>query len=181
MPLSRSVEAVATATRTPRLRLPATADRLRLPLHERSQSRLLARWGFDLNAPDAPDRAEALLAESASDPDRLLLVASVRSSRGDDRGALTAAEAAVAQDESSARAHTTLATLLGRGGDLEAARRHAARAVELDPTDATALYNRGVAAWAAGDRAAARGDFDRAGELLGFGLLPWWSRWRRGR
>jgi Flp pilus assembly protein TadD len=158
-----------------------TADRLRLPLHDRSQSRLRERWGFDLNAPDAAQRAETLLAESPSDIDRLLLAASVRSSRGDDRGALVAAQAAVAQDESSARAHTTLATLLGRGDDREAARRHAARAVELDPSDATALYNRGVMAWAAGDRAAARADFDRAGELLGMGVLPWWSRWRRGR
>lgn len=181
MPLPRSVESAVTATRPPRLRLPVTADRLRLPLYRRSQSRLLERWGFDLNTPDALDRAEAILAESASDPDRLLLAASVRSSRGDDRGALTAAQAAVAQDASSARAHTTLATLLGRGGDPESARRHAVRAVELDPTDATALYNRGVAAWAAGDRAAARADFDRAGELLGMGVLPWWSRWRRAR
>lgn len=181
MPPARSVDASVAATRTSRLRLPVTAQRLRLPLHDRSQKRLLERWGFDLNAPDAADRAEALLAESAADPDRLLLVASVRSSRGDDSGALAAAQAAVAHDDSSARAHTTLATLLGRGGDPDAARRHAARAVELDPSDATAVYNRGVTAWAAGERAAARADFDRAGELLGMGVLPWWARWRRSR
>ncbi len=176
----RSV-APATATRAARLRLPATAERLRLPLHERSQSRLQQRWGFDLNAPDALDRAEAILAESAADPDRLLMAASVRSSRGDDRGALAAAQAAVTQEESSARAHTTLATLLERSGDREAARHHALRAVELDPTDPTAVYNRGVVAWAAGERAAARADFNRAAELLGIGVLPWWARRRRAR
>lgn len=180
MPPPGSVEPPLRATRTTGLRLPVTAERLRLPLHDRSQARLLERWGFDLNAPDAPDRAEAILAESSADPDRLLLVASVRSSRGDDRGALAAAKAAVAQAESSARAHTTLAALLGRGGDAQAARQHADRAVQLDPGDATALYNRGVTAWAAGDRGAARADFDRAGELLGMGVLPWWARWRRG-
>ncbi|MDQ6856480.1 MAG: hypothetical protein M3Z57_05345 [Candidatus Dormibacteraeota bacterium] len=181
MPPLRSADPAVAATPATRSRLPTTAERLRLPLHDRSQSRLLDRWGFDLNAPDAPDRAEAILAESTTDPDRLLLVASVRSSRGDDSGALAAAEAAVAQDESSARAHTTLATLLGRSGDTHAARHHAIRAVELDPSDATAVYNRGVTAWAAGDRAAARADFDRAGELLGMGVLPWWARWRRRR
>lgn len=139
------------------------------------------RWGFDLNAPDAHDRAEALLTESASDPDRMVLVAAVRSSRGDERGALAAAEAAVATADGSSRAHTTLATLLARGGDTDAAHRHAARAVELDPDDPAALYNRGVTSWTMRDLAGARADFDRTAALLGVGVLPWWQRWRRGR
>jgi Flp pilus assembly protein TadD len=139
------------------------------------------RWGFDLNTPDAPDRADAILAGSTADPDSLLLMAAVRSSRGDDVAAIEAARAAVSADERSARAHTTLATLLGRTGDRDAARSHAARAAELDPSDPTVLYNRGIAAWAVGDHAAARADFNRAGELLGVGVLPWWSRWRRRR
>jgi Flp pilus assembly protein TadD len=138
-----------------------------------------ARWGFDLNAPDAAERAEALLAESPADPDRLLLVAAVRSSRGDDGGALRAAEAAVAADETSASAHTTLATLLGRSRDPDAARGHAARAAELAPDDPIALFNRGVAAWAARDHAAARADFDRAAALVGVDVRPRWQRWRR--
>lgn len=158
-----------------------TAERLRLPLYARNQSRMRERWGFDLNAPDASDRAEAILAESAADPDRLLLVASVRSSRGDDSAALEAARAAVAADDHSARAHTTLATLLGRSGDADEAGIHAARGAELDPADPTAVFNRGIAAWARGDRGAARADFDHVGELLGLGVLPWWSRWRRAR
>lgn len=169
------------ATVGTRSRVPASAERLRLPLHSRSQSRLLERWGFDLNAPDASERAEALLADSRSDPDRLLLAAAVRSSRGDDSGALTAAEAAVSGDESSARAHTTLATLLARRGDADAAHWHAARAVELDPDDPIALYNRGVTSWALHDHAGARVDFDRVAALLGMDALPWWQRWRRGR
>jgi Flp pilus assembly protein TadD len=140
-----------------------------------------ARWGFDLNAADAAERSEALLAESPGDPDRLLVVAAVRSSRGDDRGALLAAEAAVAGDERSAAAHTTLATLLARSGDTTAAHRHAAEAVALAPDDPVAVYNRGVTAWALRDHAAARADFDRATELMGLEPLRWWQRWRRAR
>jgi Flp pilus assembly protein TadD len=140
-----------------------------------------ARWGFDLNAADAAERADTLLAESPADPERLLLVAAVRSSRGDDGGALRAAEAAVAADETSAPAHTTLATLLGRSRDPDAARRHAARAAEIAPDDPISVFNRGVAAWAARDHAGARADFDRAAALLGVDVSPWWRRWRRGR
>lgn len=140
---------------------------------------MAARWGFDLNAPDAAERAEALLAESPTDPNRLLLVAAVRSSRGDDRGALLAAEHAVAAEEGSASAHTTLATLLARSGDVEAAHRHAGRAAELAPDDPVAVYNRGVTAWALRDRAGGRADFNRAANLLGMGGHPWW-RWRHG-
>ncbi len=138
-----------------------------------------ARWGFDLNAPDAAERADTLLAESPADPERLLLVAAVRSSRGDDGGALRAAEAAVAADETSAPAHTTLATLLGRSRDPDAARFHAARAAELAPDDPIALFNLGVVAWAARDHAGARVDFDRAAAVLGVDVSPWWRRWRR--
>lgn len=138
-----------------------------------------ARWGFDLNAPDAAERAEALLTESPADPERLLLVAAVRSSRGDDRGALRAAEAAVAADQTSASGHTTLATLLGRSRDPDGARGHAARAAELAPDDPIALFNRGVAAWTAHDHGAARADFDRAAALLGVDVRPRWLRWRR--
>lgn len=65
---------------------------------------MTARWGFNLNASDAPARAEALLAESPADADRLLLAAAVRSSRGDDAGALVAAQEAVRVDEGSASA-----------------------------------------------------------------------------
>jgi Flp pilus assembly protein TadD len=140
---------------------------------------MVERWGFDLNAADAADRAEALLAGAPGDPERQLLVAAVRASRGDDAGALSAGRAAVAADAGAARAHTTLATLLARSGDRVGAERHAARAVELEPDDPVAVYNRGVTAWTAGDRHAARADFDRAAQLLHLEPPRWWQRWRR--
>jgi Flp pilus assembly protein TadD len=139
------------------------------------------RWGFDLNTSDAATRAEALLAGSPADPERQLVVAAVRASRGDDASALAAGRAAVAGDEGSARAHTTLATLLARSGDIDGATSHAARAVELEPDDPVAVYNRGVIAWTAGDHRSARVDFDRAAALLGMAPLRWWQRWRGGR
>ena len=137
---------------------------------------MTARWGFDLNAPDAPERAEALLAESPADADRLLLAASVRSSRGDEAGALVAAQQAVQVDEGSASAHSTLAALLTRTGDVAAAARHAERAAGMDPRDPAALYNRGLIRWKLGDRRGARGDFDSAAALLGVATAPWWRR-----
>ena len=179
--MTSTMSSQARSTGSGRPRIPATAERLRLPLYARSQARLLERWGFDLNAADASERAEALLAESPLEPDRLLLAAAVRSSRGDDPGALLAARAAVGQDDRSARAHTTLATLLARDGDHEGAHRHAVRAVELDPDDPIALYNRGVTSWALDERSAARADFERVASLLGMSSLPWWQRWRRSR
>ena len=166
------------ATGPLRPRLPAAAERLRIPLYVRSQSRMAQRWGYDLNAPDAAARTEALLTESPGDPERLLLAAAVRSSRAEDAGALDAARRAVAADEHSARGHTTLATLLARDGDMDGASAHAARAVELDPDDPVAVYNRGVTAWTGGDHRSARSDFDRAAEMLGMAPLPWWRLWR---
>lgn len=159
--------------------VPASARRLALPLYRRSQERMAVRWGFDLNAPDAPERAEAALAEQPGDADRLVLVAAVRSSRGDDDAALDAARQAVAADPTSARAHTTLATLLGRGGDREGAAAEAGRAVELDPGDPAALYNRGLMLHDRGDRRGAAADFRRAGDILGVEVSAWWQRLRR--
>ncbi|HEX4578944.1 MAG TPA: tetratricopeptide repeat protein [Candidatus Dormibacteraeota bacterium] len=166
----------ATATGTTHAKLPGAAQRLRLPLHARSQARMATRWGFDLNTPDASERAEALLADSPDDVDRLLLVASVRSSRGDDSAALAAARAAAEKDEGSASAQSTVAALLARSGDLATAQRHAQAAVDIDPQDPSALYNLGLVRWTLGDRRAARGDFDRAADILGIARASWWRR-----
>jgi Flp pilus assembly protein TadD len=172
-------QVTASATGSTGAKVPGAAQRLRLPLHARSQERMTARWGFDLNARDAPGRAEALLAETPADADRLLLVAALRSSRGDDAGALVAAQQAVQVHPASAGAHSTLAALLARTGDTAAAARHAEAAVGIDPQDPSALYNRGLINWTLGDRRAARGDFDRAATLLGIGTVPWWRRRRQ--
>ena len=140
---------------------------------------MTARWGFDLNDGDAVARAEALLAESPADCDRLLLAAAVRSSRGDDAGALAAARAAVDADGGSARAHTTLSALLAATGDTVAARDHALTATGLDPADPAARYNLGLARWALGERREARADLDRAAALLGVPSGSWWRLRRR--
>jgi Flp pilus assembly protein TadD len=137
---------------------------------------MTARWGFDLNAPDALERAEALLVESPADPDRLVLAAAVRSSRGDDAGALLAAQKAVQVEERSASAHNTLAALLTTTGDSAGAARHAEAAADIDAHDPAALYNRGLIRWMRGDRGAARRDFDSAAALLGIASVPWWRR-----
>jgi Flp pilus assembly protein TadD len=161
-------------TSRPHQRTPAAAERLRLPLHQRSQERMRARWGFDLNAPDAPARADSLLAAAPGDAERLVLAAAVRASRGDDLAALGSAQQAVAADASSARAHATLAALLARTGDSDGAMAHARRAADLDPLDPAALYNLGLARWSAGDRREARQDLDRAADLLGLPRASWW-------
>lgn len=140
---------------------------------------MVARWGFDLNAPDAPERAEALLGEQPDDVDRLLLAASIRSSRGDDAAALVAAHRAVEIDQRSSRARSTLAALLAGSGQTAAAATHAEAAVDLDPEDPTALYNRGLSRWTLGDRRRAREDFDRAATLLGLPSGRWWRRHTR--
>jgi Flp pilus assembly protein TadD len=176
MPATGTCEVSERAIGTTHARLPGAAQRLRLPLHARSQARMALRWGFDLNAADASERAETLLAEAPDDVERLLLAASVRSSRGGDAAALAAALAAVQADEGSASAHSTTAALLARTGDTAAAVRHAQTAADLDPQDPAALYNLGLIRWTLGDRRAARVDFDRAAVLLGIGNAPWWRR-----
>jgi Flp pilus assembly protein TadD len=137
---------------------------------------MAARWGFDLNAVDARERAETLLVESPADVDRMVLAASVRSSRGDDAGALDAAQTAVRTDAGSASAHSTLAALLARSGASAAAAGHAEAAADIDPEDPSAFYNLGLIRWTLGDRRAARVAFDRAAGLLGIATAPWWRR-----
>lgn len=158
-------------------RLPAVVERLRLPLYDKAQRRLRERWGFDLNSADSPQRAEQLLTQSPDDSDCLLLAAAVRSSRGDDAGALAAARRAVHVDPGSARAHTTLATLLAHTGDAGRAVTHAQRAAELDDSDPTVIFNRAMARWAAGERSSAREDLHRTAEMLGVPQGRWWQRW----
>ncbi|MHB8717615.1 MAG: tetratricopeptide repeat protein [Candidatus Dormibacteria bacterium] len=176
-------------TTGPGRRLPAQAQQLRQPLHQRSQERTRQRWGFAIDDGDAAARAETLLAEAPEDADRLVLVASVRSSRGDNDAALEAARRAVALAPASARAHTTLSAVLAAAGELAEARGAAETAVTLDPADPAVRYNRGLLAWTAGDRGLARDDFAQARAALvtpsqrspgGF-WRAWWRSWRSRR
>jgi predicted Zn-dependent protease len=167
-------------TRTPP-RIPATATRLRLPLWQRGQQRMRERYGFDLNAPDARERAERLLAEKPGDAAMHLLHASVLATQGNNDDAERDVRRALDLDPGSARAHTTLATLLVQKGDREQGLVEARRAAELDAADPTVQYNLGLAEWTAGSRGAANEAFKKTWDLI-YGEAhqgnrpPWWRR-----
>jgi predicted Zn-dependent protease len=169
-----------TTTRTPP-RIPATAGAMRLPLWQRGQQRLRERYGWDLNAPDARQRADQLLADKPDDPDTLLLHASVLAILGSNEDAEREARRAVELNPQSARAHTTLATLLVQRDEREQGLNEARRAAELDAEDPTVQYNLGLAEWTAGSRRDANTAFKKAWSLL-YGEVhkgnrpPWWRR-----
>jgi len=174
-----------TTTRTPP-RIPLTAARLRLPLWQRSQAKMREKYGFDLNAPDAKQRAQVLLADKPGDANMHLLHASVLSIQGSNDMAERDVRRALDLDPQSARAHTTLATLLVQKGEMEEGLSEARRAAELDPADPTVQYNLGLAEWVGGSRRAANEAFKTAWQLL-YGAVhqgntpPWWRRiFRRG-
>lgn len=171
-----------THTRPPRI--PAAAQRLRLPVWTRSQTRMRDRYGFDLSAPDMLERIRSLVAEKPEEADRVLLLAAALSLRGEDDLALHQARRAVELAPDSARAHTTLGTLQLRAGEREAGLGHARRAGELDGEDPSVLYNLGLAEWSAGERSAARDIFTRAAIALDPQHVPtrrgWWPLRRRG-
>ncbi|HZS14482.1 MAG TPA: tetratricopeptide repeat protein [Candidatus Dormibacteraeota bacterium] len=165
-----------TTTRTPP-RIPFTAARLRLPLWQRGQQRMRDRYGFDLNAPDALQRAEQLLAATPGDADMHLLRASVLATQGNNEEAEREVRQALQLNPESARAHTTLATLLVQRGEAAEGLQEARWAAEIDATDPTVLYNVGLAEWTAGSRSAAGKAFRAASEALnGPGRTPWWRR-----
>jgi len=171
-------------THRPQHRLPSAAERLRLPIYQTGQQRMRERYGFDVNTPDALDRARALRAEHPLDAGPAVALAAALASRGDDAGAETEARAAVELDPQSGRAQTSLASLRMLRGDIAGALDHAQRAAALDPRDATVQYNLGLAAHASGDRSTAREAFRAADALLN-GRDPaapeartrhWWQR-----
>jgi Tfp pilus assembly protein PilF len=169
-----------TTTRTP-VRIPPTAARLRLPLWQRGQQRMRDRYGFDLNAPDAKQRADAMLADRPGDADMHLLHASVLATQGNNDDAERDVRRALEFNPDSARAHTTLATLLVQKGEREQGLAEARRAAELDAADPTVQYNLGLAEWTAGSRGAANAAFRKTwdllyGEVHPGGRPPWWRR-----
>jgi predicted Zn-dependent protease len=176
-----------TATHRAPLRIPRTAAALRLPLWQRGQERMRARWGFDMNSADALDRAQALVGEMPGDAERMLVHASVLAVRGSNDDAEREVRRAVELQPELARGHTTLATLLVQRGEREEGLREARRAAELDEGDATVQYNLGLAEWASGNRRAADAAFAAAwnalyGDVHGAGRRPpWWRKvFRRG-
>jgi Flp pilus assembly protein TadD len=137
------------------------------------------RYGFDMGAMDALERARAVLEERGDDDsDADCLVAAVLATRGDNTGALDHARRAVAAGGAGARAHTTLATLLVNGGAPGEGLEHARRAAMLDPDDPQVIYNLGLAEHVAGDATTARRAFERAAELIGQPPWRWWRVWR---
>jgi len=177
-----------TTTRQGHVRIPRAASAIRVPIWQRSQQRMRERYGFDMDAPDALDRAQALVSEAPADAERALLLAAVLSSRGRAQEAETEVRRALELAPRLPRAHTTLATLLMQRGDQDEALRSARNAAALDREDPTVLYNLGLAEWFAGERSTARAAFERATEALqatgGDGAPavrpPWWRRIGRG-
>jgi predicted Zn-dependent protease len=171
-----------------RLQIPRAAAALRLPLWQRSQQRMRERYGFDMDSPDALDRARALAGEKPGDAERALLLGSVLATRGEVDLAEIEVRRALDLDPRLPRAHTTLATLLMNRGVQDEALRSARNATALDKEDPTVLYNLGLAEWFAGERKTARAAFARASEALRATATPgsepaqpqrpWW---RRGR
>ena len=169
------------------LRLPTAAQRLRLPVWQRSQARMRDRYGFDLASGDVLERARSMVAEQPGDPERVLLLAAALTVTGDRDLAEQQARRAVEIAPDLARAHTTLAALLITGADRDTALSHARRAAELDGGDPSVLYNLGLAEWFAGDRRKAREALRRTGDILA-GEQPgaasrghgWWPLRRRG-
>jgi len=155
-----------TTTRARPPRIPAAAQRLRLPIWQRAQLRTRERYGFDLGQTDALEKARTLVAEQPGDADVVLLLAAVLALRGDSDLAEQQARRALDLAPDLARAHTTLATLLMHGDRAEEGLSHARRAARLDDADPSVLYNLGLAEWVAGDRHVAREALRRAEAAL---------------
>ena len=172
-------------TRSAPPRIPAAAERLRRPLWLSAQERTRRRWGFDLDAPDALERAHALVEASPGDADALLLEAAALAVRGRAEDAERQVRRALEVQPRHARARTTLATLLVNRGAAAEGLEEARNAFALDKEDAQILYNLGLAEWFAGDRKHARAAFARAAEAHarasggGEPRPPWWRRLRR--
>ena len=173
------------------VRLPREAAALRVPLWQRSQQRMRERYGFDMDASDALERARALAAAKPDDAEMALLLGSVLATRGESDLAEAEVRRALELSPRLPRAHTTLATLLMNRGEREEALQSARNATGLDKEDPTVLFNLGLAEWFAGDRKTAKAAFERAAEGLraatenGGGQppppSPWWRRiGRRG-
>lgn len=188
MLLLRTLATGMSTTHVRPLRLPAAAQRLRLPVWQRSQARMRERYGFDLSTSDMLERVRSLVAEQPTDAERVLLLAAALTMSGDRDLAEQQARRAVEIAPEMARAHTTLAALLITAEDRAPALEHARRAGELDSADPSVLYNLGLAEWFAGDRHKAKDAFARTGELLSREQHPgatargrgWWPLRRRG-
>lgn len=155
-----------TTTRARVPRIPADAERLRVPLWRRSQARVRERWGFDLDDRDALERAQAMVDEAPDDVESRVLLASVLATRGRLDEAETQARRAVDLEPRTPRAHTTLATILVQRGERDEGLKAARNAAALAMDDPHVLYNLGLAEWVAGERKTARAAFRRAQENL---------------
>jgi chemotaxis protein methyltransferase CheR len=123
---------------------------------------LLEKERFD----DALMIARTPPAESAQDPEALLLHAALLAHAGQFQQAETACTELLRVDEMSAGAHYLLALCMEGRGDPDAAAEHDRVAAYLDPTFAMPRLHLGLLARRAGGRDAARLEFSRALTLL---------------
>ena len=115
---------------------------------------------------EALDRVQALPAESASDPDVLLLSAVLFTHQGRLAAAEEVCQRLLAVDGLNAGAHYVLALCREGAGDRRSAADHDQAAVYLDPAFSMPRLHLGLLARRAGDREAARRELGRAAALL---------------
>ena len=171
-----------TTVRNRPLQLPRKAQALSRPLWLRTQQRLRDKHGFDLDAADALERVQSLVAATPQDAELHLLLGAAYSVRGAEHEAESEVRRSLELDPRLARARTTLAAILVRRGELEEGLREARNGAALDYADPNVLYNLGLVEWFAGDRKTALAAFDRAAEALQGDAPappPWWRRLRR--
>jgi chemotaxis protein methyltransferase CheR len=140
----------------------STATPVHATSHRAQLLDLLEKERFD----DALVIARTLPAESAEDPEVLLLRAALLAHAGQFQQAEAACTELLRVDEMNAGAHYLLALCMEGNGDPAAAAEHDRVAVYLDQAFAMPRLHLGLLARRAGDRAAARLEFGRALTLL---------------
>lgn len=128
-------------------------------------------WGVAITAPSASEFFDAMarateLADTASEGERLIILAQDAAARGDAAAQLDYLQKLVAAYPGDARSHNALAVLLFARQDYEAAIEHFGHATSLDPDNPAPYNSLGYAYRALGDFDAAEKAFLRNIELI---------------